>query len=178
MTSARNAFLGAGVRETVQVTNDPLYFEDLKVGRTFESGSFRIEAEAIKSFATDFDPQPFHLDEECAAGGFFGGLVASGWHVAALTMRRLVIEGLPIAGGLVGAGAELKWVRPTRPGEVLRVVSEIVEVLASERRSSIGIVVIRSETRNRSDEPVQIMLTRLVVPRRDASSEMRDRHRT
>ena len=81
----------------------PLYFEDLPVGRRFITASVRLDVEAIKAFAASFDPQPFHLDEEAAKKSFFGGLVASGWHTAALTMRLLVTSGLPIAGGVIGA---------------------------------------------------------------------------
>ena len=84
------------------------------------SPSREITAEAIKAFAAEFDPQPFHLDEAAAEGSFFGGLAASGWHTAALTMRMLADGGLPIAGGLIGAGGEIAWPRPTRPGDVLQ----------------------------------------------------------
>jgi acyl dehydratase len=80
-----------------------------------------VTAETIKAFAAEFDPQPFHLDEAAAAASLFGGLAASGWHTAALTMRLLVDGGLPLAGGLIGASGELSWPRPTRPGDVLHV---------------------------------------------------------
>ncbi|MBO0903744.1 MaoC/PaaZ C-terminal domain-containing protein [Jiella sonneratiae] len=144
-----------------------LYFDDLDVGRRFESEPFAVTAEAIKAFAESYDPQPFHLDENAAADGFFGGLVASGWHVAALTMRRFVLEGLPVAGGLIGAGAELQWLRATRPGDTLRVFSEILECRPSRSRPTRGTVTIRSETRNQHGAVVQVMTTRIVVPRRE-----------
>jgi acyl dehydratase len=146
-----------------------LYFEDLPVGRCVTTSSITIDAEAIKDFAARFDPQPFHLDEEAARKTFFGELVASGWHTAALTMRLLVTSGLPIAGGIIGAGGEIQWPRPTRPGDVLTVVSEVVAVKASNSRLDRGMVTVRSETLNQAGEVVQVMTARLVVPRRPAS---------
>src|SRR5262249_2595289 len=113
---------------------DLLYLEDLHVGRKFRSATHAVDAEQIKAFAAEFDPQPFHLNEEAARGTLFGGLAASGWHAAAITMRLLVTSGLPFAGGIVGLGGELQWPRPTRPGDVLRVESEIVEVVPSRSR--------------------------------------------
>src|ERR1022692_363691 len=88
-----------------------LYLDDLHVGQHFTSASHAIDAAQIKAFARQFDPQPFHLDEEAAKGTMFGGLVASGWHTAAITMRLLVESGLPIAGGLIGIGGEMSWPR-------------------------------------------------------------------
>ena len=97
------------------------YLEDFAVGQTFRSGRLRIDTERIKTFAAEFDPQPFHLDEEAARDTIFGGLAASGWHTAALTMRLLVESDLKPAGGIVGAGVdELRWPRPVRPGDELR----------------------------------------------------------
>ncbi|MCI4680920.1 dehydratase, partial [Rhodoblastus acidophilus] len=91
----------------------PAYLEDLRVGQHFVSGSHEVTAEAIKTFARQFDPQPFHLDDAAAEGTFFGGLAASGWHVAAITMKLLVGDGAFIANGLIGAGGEIAWPRPT-----------------------------------------------------------------
>src|SRR5262245_42058457 len=104
----------------------PLYLDDLRVGQRFRSGTHEIDEEQIKPVARQFDPQPFHLDAGAARASLFGGLVASGWHTAAVTMRLLVTGGLPLAGGLVGAGAEVAWPRPVRPGAVLHVESEVV----------------------------------------------------
>jgi len=101
----------------------------------------------------------------------FGGLVASGWHVAALTMCHFVLEGLTVKGGLIGAGAELTWVRATRPDDVLQLFSEIVECRPSRSRPTHGTVTIRSETRNQNGEAVQIMTTRIVVPRRPSATK-------
>jgi acyl dehydratase len=143
-----------------------LYLEDFHVGQRFTSATHVMEADEIKAFARQFDPQPFHLDEEAAKGTFFGGLVASGWHTAAITMRLQVESGLPIAGGMIGIGGEMSWPRPTRPGDILRVVSEILEVTPSRSRPDRGTVRVRSETRNQRDEVVQILNARLLAPRR------------
>jgi acyl dehydratase len=98
------------------------YREDFRAGQTFRSGRVRIDANRIKSFAAEFDPQPFHLDERAATDSIFGGLAASGWHTAAITMRLLVDSDLKPAGGIVGAGFdEFRWPRPVRPGDELRV---------------------------------------------------------
>jgi acyl dehydratase len=142
-----------------------LYLEDLVPGQIFESGSHTLTAAEIKAFAGQFDPQFFHLDEEAAKASLFGGLAASGWNVAAVTMR-LMVESSPIAGGLIGAGAEIAWPRPTRPGDILRVVTEVVEVTPSRSRPERGMALVRSKTLNQLDEIVQTMSSRMVVPRR------------
>jgi acyl dehydratase len=148
------------------------YFEDFAVGQTFGSGRIRVEADRIKSFAAEFDPQPFHLDEEAALQTIFGGLAASGWHTAALTMRLLVDSGLDPAGGIVGAGFdELRWPRPVRPGDELRLESEVLEVRSSKSRPAQGWVKLRTTTMNQNGEPVQILVANLVVPRRPAPSQ-------
>jgi len=111
------------------------YLEDFVVGQTFSSGRLRISAEQIIAFAMEFDPQPFHLDEAAAQKAVFQGLVASGWHTAALTMRLLVESELKPAGGIIGVGFdEFRWPRPVRPGDELRIESEVLEV----RRPSHG----------------------------------------
>jgi acyl dehydratase len=144
----------------------PLYFEDFSVGQKFHSGSLSVDTPAIKSFAAQFDPQPFHLDETAAQATLFRGLAASGFHTAALTMRLLVDGGAPIAGGIIGAGMdELRWPRPVRPGDTLRTESEVLEVRASRSRPE-GFVKMRTTTLNQNDEPVQVMVANLLVPRR------------
>ncbi len=123
--------------QTVDLTER--YLEDFEPGQTFRSGRIRIDAERIKSFAAEFDPQPFHLDERAAADSIFRGLAASGWHTAAITMRLLVDSDLKLAGGIVGAGFdELRWPRPVRPGDELRVESEVLEIRASKSRPVPG----------------------------------------
>ncbi|WP_439542792.1 MaoC family dehydratase [Hyphomicrobium sp.] len=146
-----------------------LYFEDLEIGRRFQTGSVVVERDAIKRFAADFDPQPFHLDERAAEGTFFGGLVASGWHTAAITMRLLVTSGLPIAGGVIGAGGEMVWPKPVYPDDELTVGVEVVASKRSASRPDRGLVTVRSETRNQNGEIVQVMTARLVVPARDGA---------
>ena len=143
-----------------------LYLDDLQVGQRFTSGTHAIDEAQIKAYARQFDPQPFHLDDAAAKGTLFGGLVASGWHTASITMSLLVGSGLPLAGGILGAGGEVTWPQPVRPGDVLSVVSEIQEITPSRSRPERGMVKVRSETRNQRGEAVQIMLARLVVPRR------------
>jgi len=149
-----------------------LTLEDLELGQVFRSQSHTIDAKQIKSFASEFDPQPFHLDEELAKKTFFGELVASGWHVAAITMR-LLIASTPIEGGLVGAGGEIRWLRPTRPGDILQVETEVVDVKRSESRPDRGTVTMRSTTRNQEGKSVLVMTSRLVVPTRLAAAGIR-----
>lgn len=144
-----------------------LYLEDYSVGQIFRHGSVTVDAEAIKAFARQFDPQPFHTDEDAARDTFFQGLAASGWHTAALTMRLFVESGLKPVGGLVGAGVdELRWPRAVRPGDVLRVEVEVLDVRTSNSRPTHGLVKARAVTLNQNDEPVQIEVTSLFVPRR------------
>lgn len=142
------------------------FLEDLHEGQVFVSPSREITAEAIKAFAREFDPQPFHTDEAAAAGSFFGGLAASGWHTAALTMRLLVDGGLPLAGGSIGAGGEIRWPQATRPGDVLTVTSTVEAVRPSRSRPDRGMVTVRSETRNQRGETVQVLVSTVVAFRR------------
>src|SRR5213593_1118422 len=143
------------------------YFEDFTVGQTFGSGRILVEKERIKAFAAEFDPQPFHLDEAAARGSIFGGLAASGWHTAALTMRLLVESELKPAGGIVGAGFdEFRWPHPVRPGDELRVESEVIEVRPSKSRPEQGLIKVRTTTFNQDGKAVQILVSNLVVPRR------------
>jgi len=147
-------------------TVQPLYFDDMAVGRRFQSGEHAMDAAQIIAFARQFDPQPFHMDDDAAQGTLFGGLAASGWHTAAITMRLQVTTGLPIAGGIIGASGDVAWPRPTRPTDVLHVVSEVVVATPSKSRPDRGMVTIRSETRNQNDEVLQISTVRIVVPRK------------
>ncbi len=136
------------------------------MGQKFRSGTVALDASQIKEFARNFDPQPFHLREGSAADTMFGGLIASGWHTAALTMRLLASGGLPLAGGIIGRGAELAWPKPVRPGDTLRVDSEVLEIVPSRSRPDRGTVTVRSTTLNQNDEPVQTMTAQIVVKRR------------
>jgi acyl dehydratase len=145
-----------------------LYLDDLVIGQRFSTGTLTIDADAIVAFATAYDPQPFHLDEAAARGTLFGGLAASGWHTAALTMRLIVGSGPPIAGGIIGSGGELQWTKPVRPGDVLRVECEVLEIVPSRSKPDRGMVTMQCLTLNQHDETVQSFTPKLVVPRRPA----------
>ena len=151
------------------MTNDAtrlLYLDDLHVGDVFTSDSQLVDEASILAFAREFDPQPFHLDADAAKGTFFGGLAASGWHTAAITMRLLVTTGLPLADGVIGAGGEIAWPRPTRPGDVLRVVARIAAITPSRSRPDRAVVLSELETINQDDEVVQRFAGRIVVSKR------------
>jgi acyl dehydratase len=149
------------------VTMSGKYLEDFAVGQTYRSGRLTVDMEGIKAFAAQFDPQPFHLNDEAARGSIFGGLAASGWHTAALTMRLLVEGELKPAGGIVGVGFdEFRWPLPVRPGDELHVESEILEVRPSKSRPNHGLIKVRTTTRNQRGEAVQVSVGNLIVPRR------------
>jgi acyl dehydratase len=131
----------------------PRYLDDLQAGDRFVSGEHALDEAQILSFARQFDPQPFHLDHEAAKATLFGGLAASGWHTAAITMRLLV-------------GGEISWPKPTRPGDVLHVETEVVSITPSRSRPDRGMVVVRSETRNQHGDVQQQSAYKRVVPRK------------
>ncbi|GAB2175862.1 MaoC family dehydratase [Dongia sp. agr-C8] len=143
-----------------------LYLEDIHVGDRFCGGAIAVTPETIKAFAREFDPQPFHTDEVAAKYSFFGGLAASGWHTAALTMRLLAEFGPHVAGGLIGGSCEVAWPQPTRPGDVLHLECEILSVTPSRSKPERGSVLMRSETKNQRGEVLQVLTAKLVVPRR------------
>ncbi len=139
-------------------------FADFQPGQTFQSPSHTVTAEEIKAFAEKFDPQPFHLDDAAADAGPFKGLAASGWHTAAITMRLMVQGGMPIEGGIIGAGVdELRWHRPVRPGDTLSVESEVLEVIPSTSRPGQGRVRAASRTLLPDGTLVQSFVATLVV---------------
>ena len=143
------------------------YLEDLAVGQRYAGGTVSVDAAAIKAFASAFDPQPFHLDEEAARTSIFGRLVASGWHTMALTMRMLVDGELWSLRGLVGLGAdELRWPKPVFPGDVLRVEWEVLEVRPSSTKPDRGIARLGVTTRNQRGEVVLSLITAVLLPRR------------
>ena len=142
------------------------YFEDFAAGQKFASSRLTVSAPEIKEFAASYDPQPFHLDETAAAASLFAGLAASGWHTAALTMRLVVGSEFRPAGGILGFGGELVWARPVRPGDELRVESEILETRLSQSRPGQGLVKVRVTTLNQNSEVVQTFSPTLLVPRR------------
>lgn len=142
------------------------YFEDLAVGQKFESPTLSIDAAAITAFAATFDPQPFHLDDEAARRTMFAGIAASGWHTAALSMRLCLASDFRPAGGILGIGGELNWLKPVRPGDTLRALIEVIETRLSRSRPGQGIVKVRITTLNQHDEPVQTFTPTLFVDRR------------
>ena len=147
------------------------YLEDYQVGQTFRSRPMRVGADAIKAFASEFDPQPFHLDETLATASIFGGLAASGWHTAAMTMRLLVDSDLTPAGGIIGLGfEEFRWPRPVRPGDDLHIESEVLDVQQSKSRPDQGRIRLRTTTFNQRGEPVQVQVGTLLVPRKGAAN--------
>jgi len=145
---------------------EQLYLDDLHVGQRFTSGVYLMEEARIKEFAAEFDPQPFHLDESAAQASIFKGLAASGWHTAAVAMRLLVTGGLPFANGIVGLGGEVAWPRPTRPGDILHVESEIVEITPSRSKPHQGIVTVRATALNQNSESVYALTAKLLVSKR------------
>jgi acyl dehydratase len=150
----------------VSVETDRLFLDDLQVGQRFTSGPYLMEESRMKEFAAEFDPQPFHLDETAGQASVFKGLVASGWHTAAVAMRLLATGGLPIANGLIGFGGEIGWPNPTRPGDVLHIDSEIVEIAPSGSKPQQGVVTVRSRMLNQNDEVVYLLTAKLLVFRR------------
>ncbi len=147
------------------------YLEDFAVGQVFNTGRLRIDKEQIFAFARQFDPQPFHVDEEAARQSPFQGLAASGWHTAALTMRLMVDGDLKPAGGILGVGFdELSWPRAVRPGDELRARSEILEVRPSKSKPDRGMIRVRTTTLNQNDEPVMVFTGNLLVPKRAAAA--------
>jgi len=148
------------------------FLEDFAVGQVFATSKLQVDTDQIKSFAKQFDPQPYHLDEEAAQKSPFRGLAASGWHTAALTMRLLVEGDFKPAGGILGVGFDaLSWPKPVRPGDELYAKSEILEVRPSKSRPDRGTIRVRTTTYNQNDEPVQEFTGNLLVPRRSSIAE-------
>ena len=142
------------------------YLEDYAVGQIYWSGSKRVDKGEIIAFAKEFDPQYYHLDEEAAKQSPFRGLVASGWHTAAMTMRLLVDGEFRPAGGILGVGFDqMSWSRPVRPGDELRVKSEVLEVRPSKSKPDRGMIRVKNTTLNQNDEVVQVFTANLLVPR-------------
>jgi len=140
-----------------------LYLEDLAVGQIFCAGPVAVEAEEMIRFARQYDPQYFHTDPEAAKSSMFGGLIASGWLTASLTMRLLIEGGAPFAEGVIGAGGELAWPRPVHPGDSLRIESEVIKITPSRSNPDRGSVVCKTTTFNQRDEVVQTLTAKLIV---------------
>ncbi len=150
----------------MQQPAEKLYLEDLCIGQRFTSETYVMDTARIKEFAAEFDPQPFHLDEVAAQTSVFKTLVASGWHTAAVTMRLLVNSGLPFANGLIGFGGEISWPRPTHPGDILHVESEIIEITPSRSKPNQGVVKVQAITLNQKGETVYQMRAKLLLFKR------------
>lgn len=144
---------------------EKLYLDDLQVGQEFLSAEHPLDAKQIIAYAQQFDPQSFHLDEEAAKDSFFQGLAASGWHTMSITMK-LLVQSLPFAKGVIGAGGEIAWPRPTRPGDILRVRSTIREIRPSRSRPDRGMVQTRSLTLNQEGEVLQELTANLLAFRK------------
>ncbi len=146
---------------------EKIHLDDIAPGDEFLSPEYHIDAEQIIAFAQQYDPQPFHLDEAAAKNTFFQGLAASGWHTGAITMK-LLVESLPFAQGVIGAGGEISWPRPTRPGDTLHVKSKVLDVAPSRSRPNQGIVTVESLTLNQDGEVCQRLVAKLLAFRRRA----------
>lgn len=144
-----------------------LFFEDLAVGRVYRTASVDVTADEVKSFAARYDPQPMHLDPVAGEKSVFGGLVASGWMTAGLTMRLMVTGEFGFGSGAIGLGVEtLQWPRPVRPGDTLSATVEVIAARESKSQLAHGVVKLRTTTLNQRGEPVQVMVSNVLVPRR------------
>lgn len=146
---------------------EKLYLDDLAVGDTFQSGEYQLSAEEITSFAGQYDPQDFHLDDKAAKHTFFQGLAASGWNTAAITMK-LIVESVPLAHGIIGAGVDLNWPNPTRPGDILTVNSTIKAIHPSRSKPNQAILICESHTTNQDKQVLQITTAKLLSFKKEA----------
>jgi len=146
---------------------ETLYFEDIPVGRRFFSRTLTVEKDAVLAFAAQFDPQPFHTDEAAARNTLFQRLAASGWHTAAMTMR-LIVETLPVAGGVIGNGLDgLRWPKPVYPGDTLRVEIEVMQARESRSNPAVGWVKLQITTRNQAGDVVQMATPNIMATKRE-----------
>lgn len=143
------------------------YFEDLTLGRRFECAPRSLSRDEIVAFASEYDPQPFHLDEQAAKDTFFGALVASGWHTASLTMRALADRFLLDSSGIGSPGIEeLKWIRPVRVGDTLTATAEVIERKESRSKPDMGLVRFRTDVANQNGETVMSQTNWIMFGRR------------
>ena len=141
-----------------------LTLDDVTPGQRFTSASHIIDADEIKAFAREFDPQPFHLDEAAGENSFFKGLAASGWLTAAIVMR-LRVQSITVAGGMIGAGVdEMRWTQPVRPGDSLRTEIEVLSVRHSNSRKEFGVVKTRTLAFNQKNEVVLRSTVNFLAP--------------
>jgi acyl dehydratase len=146
------------------------YLEDFPVGVRRELGSKFVDEEEVIRFAREFDPQPFHIDKAAAAEGFYGGVIASGWHTCSMTMRIMVDRYLIDTAALGSPGIdELRWLRPVRPGDTLTVYSTVQEVVHSKSKPDRGIISTLTEVENQSGELVLTMRGKTMMKKREAA---------
>lgn len=163
MRDFSDACLFAGV----SANPEAMHYEDLAVGRSFTTTSVDVTAEEVATFAARYDPQPFHLDPVAAKRSVFGGLVASGWMTAALTMRLMVQSEFNFGAGVVGLGVDtLKWPNPVRPGDRLTATIEVAAMRTSESKPGFGVVKLKTTTTNQAGEVVQVMVSNVLVRRK------------
>lgn len=146
---------------------EKLYLDDLQLGQVFESDTLRVDRNAMLAFAQQFDPQPFHLDDEAGRMSLFGGLAASGWNTAALTMK-LLVDSVPLADGIIGLGIELNWPHPAYAEDQLRLTTTVKAIEPSATKTDRGVVTMLMETRNQNGKTVQRATGRLLVFREPA----------
>ena len=154
------------VNSPIEDTNGPWYLDDLSVGLRFRSGSFLIDEQQMIDFARRFDPKPFHLDAGLAKQSIFGGLVASGWFTASVSMR-LLLEALPLATGTIGLGGEtIQWPNPVKAGDQLHLEGEVINIRSSRNHNDRAVVTVQYSTYNRESKTVFSSVGNLLVFRR------------
>ncbi|MEB3414992.1 MaoC family dehydratase [Alteriqipengyuania sp. WL0013] len=146
-----------------------IHYEDLVVGETEEFGAYEVTREEVIEFASKYDPQPFHLDDEAAAATYFGRLSASGWHTAAMTMRMMVDNFSQKQRASLGSPGidELRWLKPVYPGDTLSITSELIEKRRSKSRPEMGIMRAKSTTWNQHGEAVMTLVSNGLIKVRD-----------
>jgi acyl dehydratase len=157
--------------------NDILYLEDLEIGEVSTFGRYEVSEDEILSFAREFDVQPFHIDPEAAGNSIYGGLIASGWHTGAMMMRMLVDrrDRGPRAAVLASPGFDdMQWFKPVRPGDVLSIRSELIEVTPSRSKPDRGSIKVRIEVLDQTEQVVMRVISLAVVARRPADANPRD----
>lgn len=131
------------------------YFDDFEVGRTLEMGTYTVTEEEILTFARQYDPQPFHIDEDAAKHSIYGGIISSGWMTCSIMMRLMVQGFLSKAASMGSPGVdEIRWIKPVYPGDTLSVSSTCMEVRPSQSKPDRGVAVNRWEARNQRGELV------------------------
>jgi acyl dehydratase len=149
------------------------YFEDVEIGETMRFGHYEVTREEILEYARQFDPQPFHLDEEAARASMFGGLIASGWHTGAMFIRMVCDGMVPVVATSGSMGFDdLKWLKPVRPGDVLSVESVVREKIESRSRPDRGTVKIESRVSNQRGEVVMSLVSLVIYLRRPAAGRL------